>query len=267
MQDHSINFEFRSKTGKDRRSLNGALSAARNTTMLALLGSPRSSYDAECRGLTNQRILDMMETADFPRFQVVGLRPAIRVLATIMAEIAAEYPALPPQMGTTGMLCCRLVHGSSSAISNHAWGVAIDLTLGTVLDPDTGSQALRALAAIHPIFNRHGFFWGAAFHSEEVAHFEASDQLVRSWADDGAFGAKPATVPAGLGFGDRGTLVEEIQLALNRIIAPAAVWVDGIYGTDTRAVVIEFQRQQGLLPNGICGPAEIAALVPTYPGL
>jgi D-alanyl-D-alanine dipeptidase len=51
-----------------------------------------------------------------------------------MADIAKEQPAVYAGLGSAGMLCCRLVRGSTTAISNHSWGTAIDLTLNGVLD-------------------------------------------------------------------------------------------------------------------------------------
>lgn len=253
-------YDYSTMNGKDRRTLNGVLRSARNVTMLSLIGSPRGTYDAECREPTNARIAAMLETVRFERFSVTGLRPAIRVLKAVMADIALEQPENYVRLGTTGMLCCRMVNGSPSVISNHAWGTAIDLTIGTAMEPSHNSDAMRGLQDIHPIFNRHGFFWGAAFRTGEAMHFEASDQLIRTWALAGEFGKVAARVPSGVMFGDRCTLVEQVQLILNGVLRPTFLTVDGIFGTETRAAIIEFQRRNALRPDGICGPSVLNAL-------
>ena len=81
-------------------------------------------------------------------------------------------------LGTAGMLCCRLVRGSATAISNHSWGTAIDLTLDGVLDVYGDDKVQYGLTLIAPIFNRHGWYWGAAFRTEDGMHFEGSKALV-----------------------------------------------------------------------------------------
>jgi hypothetical protein len=242
--------DFASFVGIDRRKINGRLEGARNMTMLGLIGAPRGTYDAECRQPTNPHIAAMMETADFGPFKATGLRPAIRSLKAIMADIRAECRVTYDLLGSAGMLCCRLVRGSATAISNHSWGAAIDLTIAGQLDPLGDERTQRGLLEIYPIFNRHGFFWGAAFAAEDAMHFEASDQLIRKWASDGEFGVQMRGVPTALCVGDRGLRIETLQLALNRALSPMSIEVDGIMGKETRAMLIEFQRRKGLPIDG-----------------
>jgi hypothetical protein len=265
-KDHPMNrptdlLEF-ADLGIDRRTINGALTGARNATMLALIGNPRGSYDQTCRQPTNPAVADLMETADFGPFRATGLRPAVRTLKAIMADIRTEHRAIHDLLGTAGMLCCRRVRGSATAISNHSWGTAIDLTIDGKLDPRGDEKTQRGLLQIHPIFNRHGFFWGAAFRTEDAMHFEASEQLVRTWAGSGDLGPAGVArgIPAGLTTGDRGPRVEALQAALNRELAPLAIDVDGVFGTDTRAAVAEFQRRRGQSVSGIATRTVLHAL-------
>jgi peptidoglycan hydrolase-like protein with peptidoglycan-binding domain len=237
-----------------RSRLNGDLRGARNSTMLSLIGNPRADYDSQCRHPTTGRIARLMETADLGPFRATGLRVAIQSLRRVMADIKAEHPAIHDVMSTAGMLCCRLVRGSSSAISNHSWGSAIDIKLEGHLDRRGDGRTQRGLLDIHPIFNRHGWYWGAAFKTEDAMHFEASDQLVQQWAAAGEFGERPpGRSTAVCDFGDRGPEVEVLQVRL--VFATGlAIGTDGIFGRETRAAVMEFQRTSGLVVDGIVGP-------------
>lgn len=55
--------------------------------------------------------------------------------------------------------------------------------------------------------------------------------------------------------GSRGEAVKQIQKALHLI-------ADGIYGRNTEQAVWQFQREHGLNPDGIVGPATLALLIP-----
>lgn len=246
--------------GSNRRTLNGALRGARNTTMLSLIGNPRGNYDKTCRQPTNGRILALMKTASFGPFRATGILPAVETLQNIMADIRSEEREVHDALSTAGMLCCRLVRGSATSISNHSWGTAIDLKLDGKLDKRGDGRAQRGLLKIHPIFNRHGFYWGAAFRTEDAMHFEASDQLVREWADEGRLGDVPQVAAGGLlTLGDRGPEVEELQDRLNFALG-LDIDADGIFGNNTRATVIEFQRQNGLAVDGVAGPNTLKVL-------
>lgn len=250
----------------DRTRLNGTLRGTQNRMMLELIGQPRSSYDQECRSPTNQRIANMMRTVDFGPFRATGLAPATEVLLRIMAEILQKAPQIHAAMSTAGMLCCRLVRGSRTSISNHSWGTAIDIKLEGKLDTRGDDKVQRGLLEIHPIFNKHGFYWGAAFPTEDAMHFEASEKLVRQWAEEGRFGDLPVqpAAPAGavaeaLDFGDRGQEVAELQRRLNLLLG-FDMDTDGIFGRDTRAAVMEFQRANALKVDGIAGRRTMKAL-------
>lgn len=139
-----------------------------------LFGIPRQSMSAECLPVTNPTLSALMQTADVGPFKVTGLRPAVDSLRKIFSEINTEFPNVYAKLGSAGMLCCRLQRGSSGAISSHAWGTAIDLKLGGVLDVRGNKKTLYGLTLIAPIFNRHGWFWGATFRTEDAMHFEVS---------------------------------------------------------------------------------------------
>ena len=94
----------------------------------------------------------------------------------------SEIPAIGGALEACNrMLCCRLMRGSANAISNHSWGTAIDLTLDGVLDQRGDDKVQFGLTLIAPIFNRHGWYWGAGFPTEDGMHFEGSAAKIGEW--------------------------------------------------------------------------------------
>lgn len=84
-----------------------------------------------------------------------------------------------------------------------------------------------------------------------------------------AASAQPAVAPAAfpawpgryLKLGDRGDDVHGVQQRLtDRGWNLGRYGVDGAYGKDTQAVVIAFQREKGLIADGVVGPATWRAL-------
>jgi hypothetical protein len=240
------------------QGINGGVSSAKQTTMLSLLGNPRGDYDDSCREVTNPRLRDLIVVEDVGPFRARGLAPAVRVLTTVLAEIERQEPEVSAGLGTAGMLCARLVRDSRSAISNHSWGTAIDLTLDGVLDRRGDRRVQIGLTRIAPIFNRHRWFWGAGFRTEDAMHFEASDELIRQWHAEGWFGPAVRVPEPVLSLGDRGPEVVAVQRRLNQLNGDLEV--DGVFGPATRAAVVAFQAAAGLTPDGVVGPRTRAAL-------
>ena len=257
---------FATLPGFNRFAANGALRGARAATNLALIGAPRGTYDDCCRPPQNPDFIAQLVTHDFGPFRATGIRPAIRLLKVVMAEVAALRPDVFARLTCAGMLCCRRSRSACPAatISNHAWGIAIDLGIDGQEDAPGARRARRGLVEIQPFFRRHGFYWGAAFPAAEPGHFEASEQLVRQWAAAGDFGAAAAAMAAalarrGLAIGDRGVEVLTVQQALNAHL-PIQIEEDGIYGGDTQAAVIELQRRRRMRPDGVAGRSVHRAL-------
>ncbi|PZR00348.1 MAG: hypothetical protein DI533_07165 [Cereibacter sphaeroides] len=246
--------------GVNRFQVNARLTGARNCTNLALIGAPRGSFDTHARDPQNPDFMEFIETTDLMGQRITGLRPAIGVLRTILKDIATRFPHDPPRFGISQMLACRMARGAPVSISNHSWGLAVDLTIDGSADPWAVHDGLEVLRRIYPIFRRHGFCWGAAFPIVEPMHFEASDQLVRRWAAAGLFSPRPRlSPPIGLTIGDRGSAVLSLQQMLNARL-PIQLDEDGAFGIGTRAAVIEFQTRQGMRADGIAARPVLRAL-------
>ncbi|MGE0225929.1 MAG: peptidoglycan-binding protein [Acetobacteraceae bacterium] len=239
--------------------INIGVTAARQATMLSLLGNPRGSYDQTCQAVTNATLTSLITSADVGPFPVRGLAPAVESLMRVMRDIRAEAPEIHAALGTVGMLCARFVRGSTTSISNHSWGTAIDLTLEGRLDTRGDGLVQEGLTRIYPIFNHHGWYWGAGFRTEDAMHFECGDDLIRTWALEGIIGsAAPVSIPVILSMGDRGPDVMRLQQAL--IAKGASISADGIFGRATQAAVMAFQAAHGLAVDGVAGPRTLSAL-------
>lgn len=166
----------------DKSTINIGLTAVSNKYMTSKLGSPRDGYSADCQPMTNDKLKRNLATRSVGPFKVTGLKPAVDSLQVVLAEVASAYPDVYNILGTAGMLCCRYVRGSTSSISNHSWGTAIDLKLNGMLDARGDGKVQYGLALIAPIFNKHKWYWGAAFRTEDAMHFEASQSLIDAWA-------------------------------------------------------------------------------------
>lgn len=158
-------------------SFNKGLTAVSNKSMADLFGAPRDDFSQDCQPLTNAVLKRNVTTARVGMIHVTGLRPAIDSLGQVFAQIAQDQPAVHEKIGTAGMLCCRFQRGSTTSISNHSWGTAIDLTIDGILDKRGDSLVQYGLTLIAPIFNKFGWYWGAMFHTEDAMHFEASRGL------------------------------------------------------------------------------------------
>jgi peptidoglycan hydrolase-like protein with peptidoglycan-binding domain len=162
-------------------ALNAGVAPVNNRLMLSLFGSPRESFSVDCQSVSETKLARNMTTTMCGPLHVQGLRPAIDSLRRILTAIQSEQRAVYAALGTAGMLCCRLQRGSSRAISNHSWGTAIDLKLNGVLDARGDGKIQYGLTLIAPIFNRHGWYWGAGFPMEDAMHFEGGRTLVETW--------------------------------------------------------------------------------------
>ena len=165
-------------------TLNAKLSCTDNKFMIKKFGKPREAMSSDCQPVTSEALKKRMVTDSVGRFKVTGLKPAVESLKAVMKDIAIQQPDIYAALGSAGMLCCRYVRGSASSISNHSWGTAIDLTLHGILDKRGDGMVQHGLTLIAPIFNRHGWYWGAAFKTEDAMHFEVSRGKLEEWLPD-----------------------------------------------------------------------------------
>ncbi len=181
VEDYTVRVPRPSKT-----NLPG-ISGAGNDTMFNVLGVP-GKKTVNCSNPTNNKLTNLLVIKNVGPFRVHGIRPAVDVVERVFAAVRQKLPVLYNQLGTEGMLCCRLVRGSNKNFSNHSWGTAIDIKVNNVLDRFGDGAVQLGTMALASFFNEERFFWGAGFRREDGMHFEASEELIQDWHRNGAFG-------------------------------------------------------------------------------
>lgn len=160
-----------------RSNINSGLHSAHPKTLEAVLGIPRLELDSKCRQITDQPLLARMRTANVGPFYATGLLEALESLQRVFAAVKKTLPELHAVVGSAGMLCVRLARGSE-APSSHAWGTAIDLTIDGILDVRGDNMTQRGLLKLYRHFHAEGWYWGAAFPTEDAMHFELAEETV-----------------------------------------------------------------------------------------
>lgn len=168
-----------------RDRFNKGVTQPRNRVMMELLGPPRDSYSTDCQPITSPRLKALVETREVGPIRVTMLRPALDSLERVFARLAETDPDIHAKIGTAGAVCARFIRGSSTAVSNHSWGTAIDVTLQGELDPFADGGTQFGLLLLAEYFNDEGWYWGAGYNREDSMHFEVGEELLRRWAVEG----------------------------------------------------------------------------------
>ena len=164
---------------------NKGITQPRNRTMMEILGPPRDSYNTDCQAVTNPALKAMIETRQLGPIKVTMLKPALDSLERVMNRLKETDPDIFAKVGTAGATCARFIRGSATAVSNHSWGTAIDLTLEGELDGFADGGTQFGLLILAEYFNDEGWYWGAAYNREDSMHFEVGEETLRAWKAEG----------------------------------------------------------------------------------
>ena len=180
-----------------RTTFNIGLTSPKNSDMLALFGHPvkdgKYHPDGSCTPANNPAFLARLATENVGPFRATGLTPALASMREILERVRIELPDLHAIIGTAGMQCARFTKirkpggglRIGPGVSNHSWGTAIDLKLGGQLDAQGNGRTQRGLLILSSYFNAAGWYWGAAFPTEDAMHFEVSRSLLARWKQVG----------------------------------------------------------------------------------
>jgi hypothetical protein len=181
----------------DRAGLNPGLTRAQSATLSAALGVPDlSGLDAaKCyNGRATAKLKQRLVKADVGPFTATGHREAVASLGRIFKAVKRERPELYAQVKTAGLLCIRKRRKINSdgtttglsALSNHSYGTAIDLYFGKRADFKPDGKCQSGLLELYPYFLAEGWYWGAAFSSnEDPMHFELAEETLAALTHDG----------------------------------------------------------------------------------
>lgn len=171
-----------------RQGINQGLTSPSSSFMTNLLGLPRSSFTGECQPANLADYQRLIDTRRVGPIRVTGLIAALDSLALVLEDVRREVPDLYALIGTAGMMCCRYKRIRGQVVhdpSNHSWGAAVDLTVGGTLDTQGDGRVQRGLLILSRYFNAHGWYWGAAFSTEDAMHFEVARETLLKWRSDG----------------------------------------------------------------------------------
>ena len=169
----------------DRRNLNKGLTVPTPTYMIGAFGPPRDGLSDTCQDMTNPRLAALLSAQKVGPVQVKMLKPAIESLQTVFDNIQKADPELYARINTSGSLCVRFIRGSTTAVSNHSFGTAVDLNIDGVLDTLGDGRTQLGLTILSDFFNAEGWVWGAAYGREDSMHFEVSREKIEDWIKAG----------------------------------------------------------------------------------
>jgi len=148
--------------------------------LMQTFGSPGANPSDNCAPVTNPVMKQRIVTVSVGPFRVTGDRLAVADLRTIFADVAAKDAKLYASLGSAGMLCFRHTRGSTTELSNHSWGDAVDLTINGILTQRGATQITSGLLALYPYFHAVGWYWGAGFSTPDAMHFEMGLDRLKS---------------------------------------------------------------------------------------
>lgn len=176
-----------SSLGVDPARINRGYRRLNDTTLLDALGNPGDRYETSCSRPAEtflRRHISPVAAAGMPGIQL--LRPAARSVERILRRVEQDDPHLRKGLTFSGALCVRLVPGSTTRISVHSWGAAVDVTMLDGQEWTADGKTPVGLAKLARYFLEEGWLWGAGFDPEDSAHFEVSGQLFDAWLENGA---------------------------------------------------------------------------------
>ncbi len=180
-----------------KTTFNVGLTSASNAVMVDLFGHPvkNAKYrpDGKCTDINNATFKRLVDTRNVGPFRLTGIKPALDAITDIFARVKTEMPDLHTILQTDGMLCARFTKIKQRdgtikiwpGVSNHTWGTAVDIKLAGHSDTQGDNLTMRGLLILSTFFNSAGWYWGAAFPTEDAMHFEVSRSLLSKWRKDG----------------------------------------------------------------------------------
>ncbi len=165
----------------DRRHVNDGLTNSSSSYLVGIFGPPREDLTQDCQPMTNPILKDLVVTRDVGPIRVTMLEPAIISLQQVFKNVQVYEPELYGRIATSGSLCVRLIRGSETSISTHAYGLSVDLNIDGQLDTLGDGKTQLGLTILAEFFKKEGWYWGAGFSREDSMHFQVSREKIETW--------------------------------------------------------------------------------------
>ncbi len=169
----------------DRRSVNDGLTHASPSFLQELLGLPRPDLTDDCLPATNPQLTGLLATENVGPVRATLLKPALASLRQVFKNVQVFEPELYDRIKGVQSLCIRLIRGSTSSASAHAYGLAVDINIDGVLDSLADGKTQLGLILMADYFKKEGWIWGAGFSREDSMHFEVSREKLQQWRRQG----------------------------------------------------------------------------------
>lgn len=169
----------------DRRNVNRGLVVAGSRYLAEKLGRPREVLSDNCDPMTNKALAAKLVLEDVGPIRVNMLAPAVESLRRVFDNVKRADPDLYARINTSGSLCVRRIRGSTSSLSTHSFGLAVDLNIDGHLDNFTDGKTQLGLTILADFFHEEGWVWGAGFSREDSMHFEISRKKLDEWLAQG----------------------------------------------------------------------------------
>ena len=169
----------------DRRALNKGLTVPTSRWLVETFGLPAENLGDNCATMTNPRLAGLLQNTQVGPVKVQMLKPAVESLQVVLDKIKLADPDLFARINTSGSLCVRFVRGSTTSVSAHSFGLAVDLNIDGILDSLGDGRTQLGLTILSDFFNADGWVWGAAYGREDSMHFEVSKEQIEKWVTEG----------------------------------------------------------------------------------
>lgn len=168
-----------------RRSGNDGLTVAQPSFLAGIFGLPRQDLSDDCQPPTNPKLIKLLAVEDVGPIRARLIAPALVSIRQVFANVQVFEPELYSRIKSAGSLCVRLIRGSSSSASAHAYGLAVDINIDGVLDELADGKTQLGLILLADFFKKEGWIWGAGFGREDSMHFEVSREKLEQWRRQG----------------------------------------------------------------------------------
>lgn len=177
----------------NRRDVNEGMTNSGSRYLTGLFGMPAENLDNQtcnAAGITNPLLKGLVRTEDVGPIRVTMLEPALLSLRQVFRNVKIYEPELYQRIKSSGSLCVRLIRGSATSVSTHAFGLSVDLNIDGKLDTLGDGKTQLGLVILADFFNKEGWYWGAGFGREDSMHFQVSKEKIDQWLRQGLITAK-----------------------------------------------------------------------------